>query len=102
MAANTNTDDTFEFIYDTEAKAMERLAEVTSKEEVDNLTEMFYSPSIDNKKMAWGVLYGMSIERQLREDVIAHFMANCDPVEHLQDMFVTFCEARKQWESVIG
>jgi len=99
MSTTNNTDETFEFIYDTEARAMERLAEVTSKEETDNLTEMFYSPSVDNKKMAWGVLYGMNIDKQLREDVIAHFMANCDPVEHLQDMFVTLIEAKKQWET---
>ena len=87
-----------EFIYDTEANAMSRLAEVLSKEEVDNLNEIFFaSKGNDNKKIGWGILFNLDIDQQLKDDVIAYYMATCDAVKHLQDMFISYQEIKQEW-----
>ena len=89
-----------EFIYDTEANAMSRLAEVLSKEEVDNLNEIFFaSKGNDNKKIGWGILFGLYIDQQLKDDIIAYYMATCDAVGHLEDMYLSYIEAKAAWEN---
>ena len=89
-----------EFIYDTEANAMGRLAEVLSKEEVDNLNEIFFaSKGNDNKKIGWGILFGLNIDQQLKDDVIAYYMATCDAVDHLEDTYLSYIEAKAAWEN---
>ncbi len=93
-------DQVLEFIYDTEANAMSRLAEVLSKEEVDNLNEIFFaSKGSDNKKIGWGILFGLNIDQQLKDDIIAYYMATCDAVGHLEDMYLSYIEAKAAWEN---
>jgi len=90
-------EDSLEFIYDTEAKALERLKEKMSEEEVNNFLDILYSSDIGNKKIGWGLLFGMEIEQQLKDDITAELFATCDPVKHLQDMFLSYKEVKEQW-----
>jgi hypothetical protein len=96
---NISMEDSLEFIYDTDAKAIEKLARVISKEEVDRLLEIMYSSDILNKKIGWGLIFGLEIDPQLKKDVIAEFMATCDPIKHLQDMFTSYQEITQEWRN---
>jgi hypothetical protein len=92
-------EDSLEFIYDTDAKAIEKLASIISQEEVNRLLEIMYSSDVLNKKIGWGLIFGLDIDPQLRKDIIAEFMATCDPVKHLHDMFISYKEIIQEWEN---
>ena len=92
-------EDSLEFIYDTDVKAIEKLASIISQEEVDRLLEIMYSSNIMDKKIGWGLVFGLNIDSQLKEDIIAEFMATCDPIKHLQDMFISYKEITQEWEN---
>ena len=40
-----------------------------------------------------------SLEKTQKKDVIAEFMATCDPIKHLQDMFTSYQEITQEWEN---
>jgi hypothetical protein len=92
-------EDSLEFIYDTDVKAIEKLASIISQEEVDRLLEIMHSPNIMDKKIGWGLIFGLDIDHQLKKDIIAEFMATCDPIKHLQDMFISYKEITQEWEN---
>jgi hypothetical protein len=96
---NNKMKDSLEFIYDTEANAINKLKDVIPEDGVNRLLDIMYSPNITDKKIGWGLLFGMDIEHQHRKDIIAELFATCDPVKHLHDMFTSYQEIIKEWEN---
>ena len=100
MTPTNSETQTITFVYDTEGNAVGRLAEVISEEKVNNLNDIFFaSKGKDNKRIGWGILFGLNINEQLREDIINHYMATCDAVYHLEDMYFSYIEAKSVWEN---